>query len=700
MPLWRRVRVGNCLGLVFMAFPWFVVPNTCSSIPIPTFCNARYDARTLENSVTTLTQLADAYGVATRYQDGLKQERKVPTETLGALLAALGARNPLGDPETALRQVELETAERLIDPVAVAWDGALSQLPLRAAASEGELTLSVHLESDETLFTKIERSRNGIKLSMDIPLGRHRATLRCQTREAEFWIISAPSTCPRLASRHWGMFAPTYALHSKRSQGIGDLGDLRRLGQWMQNQGGGVLATLPLCAAFLGEPLEISPYAPVSRLFWNEIYLELDKLAELPTCAQARQRLESSSFRSECARLLSEPHVDYARVMKLKKSVLAPLAEHYFENSQRWNELQAERPELMEYARFRAARECGVAPDTVVSPESAKAQESARYHAYAQLSFEQQLRTLQQSFRAGPGLYLDVPVGVHRDGYDAWKHPTAFMPDTAAGAPPDALFTGGQNWGFAPAHPQRTRESGYEYLYSYLHALATYAGVLRIDHVMGLHRIFAIPDGAEGKDGTYVHFHPEEQWAILTLVAHRCGCAVVGEDLGTVPSAVRKAMDEHNTLRMFVGLYSFGDRKKGALKSPNATQVGSLGTHDTPTLAGFLEGLDIDERFKMGLITAAQKKRDHLERRQLREALGKLYGSDIQQIHRGLLKTLASSDAAIVLATLEDCWSERLPQNVPGTGPDWPNWKRRMSRSLEQIERSDHVERLTRVLAR
>ncbi len=668
--------------------------NTSMQNPIPTKSNPGYERMAVANrdnashAGSALTQLASTFGIVTEYRDGRKQERVAPTETIHALLRALDAPgDSVRDPEGTLRAARAARDAQLTEPVWVAWDGQLPPFEVRGASPEAAVTLHIELESDELLEPDVLYTKHGFKASDELSFGRHRATLRCGGREQSIWIISAPSSCPRMMGKHWGVFAPTYALHSKRSLGIGDLGDLSRLAKWLSECGGSTIATLPLCAAFLNEPLEISPYAPVSRMHWNELYLDVSALPEVGHNGEVRTRLQSTSLANKAAQLNASDHVDHKRAMALKRSLLEPLAHQAFAENAAWTHAMTSRPQVAEYARFRAEHESG------------DLEQNMRYHVYVQLAFEAQLRSLQRKFTTGPGLYLDVPVGVHRDGFDAWKFPEAFLPNTAAGAPPDALFTGGQNWGFSPAHPVRIRESGYDYMYRYLRALALHAGILRIDHVMGLHRIFAIPDGTEGKDGTYIRFHAEEQWAILCLVAHQCGCIVVGEDLGTVPAAVRKAMDEHETLRMFVGLYSFADRK-GTLRAPKSTQVSSLGTHDTPTLAGFLEGRDIDERFEMGILNAAQKKRDHLEREQLHQALAKKYGRSVDQIHRGLLKALAASDSPLLLATLEDCWGEARPQNTPGTGADWANWKRRMTQSLEQIMRSDRIEKVTDTLQR
>lgn len=412
-----------------------------------------------------------------------------------------------------------------------------------------------------------------------VPLGYHELFDGSATSR----LIAAPLKAPAMLTREWGVFLPLYALRTARSSVVADLTDLRALAEWSQS----IVGTLPLFASFPDEP---SPYSPVSRLFLNEAYLDVggDAGPEQDGC------------------------IDWPEVFRWKHGQLAPLAER----SVVPDEWRAAHPQAEDYARFRA-KEGG----------------SAELHLYAQYKLDEQLRSV-------PDLYLDFPVGVHPHGYDVGAF-NVFAIGAAVGAPPDGFFTGGQNWGFPPLHPYRSREQGHEYFRACIATLASYSKVMRIDHVMGLHRLYFIPDGFDATDGAYVRYPADELYAILTLEATRHDCVIVGEDLGTVPRAVRTAMRKHGLLRSYV--FEFDpDGRIGA------DCLACLDTHDTPTFAQWGEA-------------------------ELRPALRKI----------------AASPAAIAIVNLEDLWGERRPQNVPGDTSEL-NWRRKAARTFEQF-RDDRV---------
>ena len=243
-------------------------------------------------------------------------------------------------------------------------------------------------------------------------------------------------------------------------------------------------------------------------------------------------------------------------------------------------------------------------------------------------------------------LYLDFPLGVHPDGHDVRNHRQSFVKAMSVGAPPDSFFT----------------------------------SILRLDHVMGLHRLYWIPDGADAKDGVYVRYHDEELYAILTLESHLHRCAIVGEDLGTVPDEVRDAMTRHGLRRMFVVQYEANP----ALPDPPAQCVASVNTHDMPPFAAFARGLDVDDRVEQGLLDEEGARNAREGRAKIIEAIG----SDVENI----LERLARSDAEAVLVNPEDLWGETQPQNVPGV-PE-RSWKQRFRLSLEEARSDPNVRRI------
>jgi 4-alpha-glucanotransferase len=292
------------------------------------------------------------------------------------------------------------------------------------------------------------------------------------------------------------------------------------------------------------------------------------------------------------------------------------------------------------------------------------------------------------------GLYLDLPVGVNRDAYEVWRHRDLFLLDVSAGAPPDALFVGGQDWGLPPLHPDANRRTGYRNRIDCIQHHMDRASMLRIDHVMGLHRLYCVPRGFAATDGVYVRYRPDEIYAILALESHRHLCAVAGEDLGTVPDEVRPAMRRHGIASLFVGQFAMPGRVGDTMGLPTVDQVASLNTHDTPTFAGFWRGADIDDKLDLNLIDATRAADEHGARAVTRAALLLQSGSKPEDFTSELddpacrtamiacTDALASSPAHVVLITLEDLWLEPAPQNVPGTCDERPNWRRPWSRPI------------------
>jgi len=309
-----------------------------------------------------------------------------------------------------------------------------------------------------------------------------------------------------------------------------------------------------------------------------------------------------------------------------------------------------------------------------------------RYHVFAQWLMDRQLARLS----AAVDLYLDLPIGAHRYGYDAWREQAGFVDGVSVGAPPDALFTGGQDWGLPPLHPDKARTGGHRYFRACVAAHARHAALLRVDHVMGLHRLYWVPEGASATEGTYVAQPADELYAVLCLESVRGQCAVVGEDLGTVPDQVRPAMTSRGLHRLFVAEFALPSAEGETMPAAPPDAVASLDTHDTPTLAGWWVGAEIDDRVELGLLSEAQAVEEWERRRIQRRALAgwlRPPGDDLLGgVMAGLTEQLAAGPAALVMVTVEDLWLETRPQNVPGTGHERPNWRRRCNRRLDELE--------------
>lgn len=697
----------------------------------------------------SLRPLAELYGVETSYQDSSGRRRDSSPDGVLRVLQAFGAPvGKLADVPGAVRHRQQELCRRLVEPVVVSWGGRGVDLALRRPADRaaGTLACRLDLESGERrdwsgawqdlpqvretfLVEGVPYVTRQLFAFADRPLpdGRHNLTLEADGQAWQSLVIAAPVEAyappPEGRDRTWGVFLPLYALHSEQSWGAGDFGDLGRLFDWVHAHGGGVVGSLPLLAAFLNEPFDPSPYAPASRLFWNEFYLDVQAVPEWRRCATAQALVQSPEFRQEVRALRHEPLVDYRRQTALKRRVLAEMARLFFaepgERLGAFRQFLREHPRAEDYARFRAVEERqrrswqqwpGRLRDGTLR-EGDYDDEVRRYHLYVQWLADEQLHGLSAQARAGgSGLYLDLPLGVHADSYDVWRERDAFALGMGGGAPPDPVFTGGQNWGFPPLHPERIRQRGYDYLAECLHHYLRFAGMLRMDHVMGLHRLYWVPQGMAARDGVYVRYHPEELYAMFSLESHRHRAVLVGEDLGTVPPEVRPAMVRHQVQRMYVQQYeldSEGDRRVSPIP-PGA--VASVNTHDMPTFAAYWQGLDIADRLKLGLLDEEGARREADRRAAVRgnvltflKRAGLFRGTDPADVLRGLLAYLSAGPDRLVLVNVEDLWQETQPQNTPGTWQERPNWRRKArypfetwSRLPQVVQAVEEIERLVR----
>jgi 4-alpha-glucanotransferase len=538
---------------------------------------------------------------------------------------------------------------------------------------------SLRTDSGELLPVRFRAlpARTGTRLVITeaLPHGIHTLRLEIGDRPYETCLISAPERAVNLAeSRAWGAFMPLHAFGNS-CDGPGTYTELADAARRLATFGASYIGTLPLLASFLDAPFQPSPYAPASRLFWNDLFLAVGP--DIPAAHEA-----------ERTRLL-----DYAAAASAQRPHLQSAADAFFAaggkadaHFRRFLEAQ---PRAQDYALFRAACD-HFRTGFDAWPAAARngqlnavdvAPADIQRHLFAAWRADAALADLARMSAAGNAakLYIDLPLGVDNNGYDIWRERALFAEGMAAGAPPDALFRGGQNWGFRPLIPGALRNSRYAYLIEVLQHHMRHAGALRIDHVMSLVRLYWVPSGYPATEGVYVRYPRDELLALLTLLSERHGTVLIGEDLGTVPGEVRASMDRHGLLRMQVLQFELG----GATlpRSPRAVAV-SFGTHDTPTLAGFWRALDIDDQQQLGLLgesgaAAARAARARLRRRVCR-ALGlDAHAAAEVAVLRGLMHHLASGRARLVLLALEDLWLEPLQQNVPGTCDERPNWRRR-----------------------
>jgi 4-alpha-glucanotransferase len=615
----------------------------------------------------TLHLLASRLGIATSYTGAWGEQVHVTDATLIAVCAAMGIPTETHDWIAAAHHaLDAQDAAEILAPVVVAWDGRIDvDTVLARVPDRTTVTLTDEEGTDRTVL---------LHTAAPLPYGYHSLTAGPDTA----LVISAPRRLPAPEGRGVCVFAPLFALRPAEPVRGPDLRELDELVTWAAAHGATGVLTLPLLASFLDPPAEPSPYAPASRAMWNDLYAVVDRPAvdtHGPTIDyDALAAASEAGLAATAAALDQDPFAAGA--------FLRYLAAH---------------PEVGHYARFRAAGERhgrdwrrwptalrdGTIETTDVDPTR------VHRHAVGQWLVQTQLEELAARARArGVVLGLDLAVGCHRDSFDVWAHQDEFATGCSVGAPPDTFFPGGQVWGFPPPHPVAARRSGYRDLRAALAHHLRVASLLRIDHVLGLRRLFWVPDGAPAAAGTYVFTPLDEQLAVVGLEAHRAGATVVGENLGLVPPEIDAALAEHGLLGMTVAYGALEDpARAGRPLTAPVGDVAMFGTHDMATFAGFVAATDCADRVALGLGDPADAHDQAARRHTAIAAAAAARGvpATAAGLYGVLAAELAASPAPWVTIALEDLWDEREPHNVPGTSTERPNWRRRAAHPLTDL---------------
>jgi len=625
-----------------------------------------------------LKELAKLYGIQTSYLDMRKKPQVASTESVLLALRALGAPvSKMDDVKPALRLRHDELSGNRLAPVLVAWDGKLRPAHL----PEGIKPSLISEDGKELSWPPPKR----------LPMGYHRLNGSL--------VISAPTRAHfPISRRTWGVFAPVYGLHSKRNEGAGDLTDLESLVDWIGELGGQVVSTLPLLSTFLDKPFEPGPYSPVSRMFWNEFYVDPARSPEFPIGSTHRRKPAAKSL------------VDYRRLMADKRRVLEGMAQTLLSQSGRrrdqFEKFRQANPAVDNYARFRAVTERQEKGWKTWTPRLRRGDvrpgdydgDAFHYHVYAQWLIQEQMEHLSvRTTRSGCLLYLDLPAGLHAEGFDTWRHQDLFVKGMSVGAPPDPMFTSGQDWSFPPMNPEAMRTSGHAYTVAMIRNHLRFARLLRIDHVMGLHRLFWIPEGMPGTQGLYIRYPSDEVYAVLSVESHRHDAGIVGENLGLVPPEVNEALARHNIRQLYIVQSELSvESPKNPMRRPKEDVVASLNTHDMAPFQSFMTGTDIDDRRSLKFLDRKTAHRERKTRDRLRKSLRQFLKRKNE--FQGCIEYLGRSKANVVLVNLEDLWNETQPQNVPATTKERPNWRRRLRYSIEQMRDSRHIQKVLRKL--
>ena len=597
--------------------------------------------------------------VEASWVDAFRARRTVPADVIAAVQRAMGLDG--GEPPGP-------------EPTAIVRPGEPIPVPG-----------SVRLE-DGTELGRIGR------MPRDAPFGYHR--LEGDDGVTRL-LITGPGRChlaPDL--REWGWAVQLPSVRSAASWGIGDLGDLRDLGRWSAGQGAGFVAVSPVGAPNPGRSPEPSPYYPSTRRFGNPLLLRVDGI---PGAGDVGELAEAGRA------LNAESRIDRRRVLELKRRALerawaAGIPDRpAFEAWRRQQEAALERWATFCVLSERLGPGWQRWPDEFRAPTSpgalrvaADEPDRVAFHAWIQWCFDRQLAAASEPIRR----VADLPVGVDPGGFDAWDWQGQLALGASVGAPPDRFNAAGQAWGLPPFIPHRLREAQYRPFIETVRAQLRHAGGLRIDHVLGLFRLWWIPAGNGPDRGAYVRNPTDELLEIIAIESHREEAVVIGEDLGTVPPGVRRELRRRRLLSTRLAIFE----RVPPARYPRQSFAG-VTTHDLPTIAGLLSGSDLEDQRAAGV--APDPAAIAILRGRLLAAAGSASSEDADELSVALHRSLAASSAAMVAATLEDALGVEQRPNVPGTTADQrDNWSRGLPLPLERLMTDERVTRLAGALRR
>jgi len=515
-------------------------------------------------------------------------------------------------------------------------------------------------------------------------------TFRRNGRTAPDTIVSGlrdPGRCAPPAKRAWGWALQLYSLRSQDTWGMGDLGCLSQFGRWAKDEGAGFVMVNPLLAALPTERQEPSPYYPSSRCFLSPLYLSMkgvpgaeDVVAPIADVASA---------------LNSTKLIERDRIFALKMKALAAIWQS-FDGDRRFEAFRAQRGELLEnYCLFAAMTEVHGSswpewPEDIRHPSAvgiertrAELSERVSFHAWVQWLLDEQLEDAAKQI----DLVQDVAVGVDPRGADAWMWQDSFLPGFTVGAPRDEFNAAGQNWAQPVFDPWALRSNDYAPFIQTIRSTLRHATGLRIDHVMGLFRIFVIPHGADPSQGTYIRYPHADLLALLATESQRAGAFVIGEDLGTVQKQVREELHRRGILTYRLMFFDGSETKDYPEQS-----FAAVTTHDLPTIAGLLSGADAEEKRRIGIevnLEGTERMRSSMN-----DCVPPATADGIVAIH----ERLSGAGSVLVSATLEDALGVEQRPNMPGTTDEWPNWRIPLPVPLEQIARSERVHDVARAM--
>ena len=673
------------------------------------------------DNIDELRRVADANGVATGFWDWYGNWVGVSASTLLKVLGALGLpldeSSTVGDVHEAQRLTEEREWCRTLPPTIVARQGGGYMFPVHVPDGSWVNVQWVLEDGRKGPCDQVDRyvaprmidgelvGRATFDVPHWLPLGWHRLVATVEGGHVESaTLIIVPNTLslPLLESsrRVWGVNAQLYSTRSASSWGIGDAADLADLAAVCADKGADFLLVNPVHASQPVSPLETSPYLPVSRRWLNPIYIRPESIEEYASLPQA-SRVTIEQLRDETRQFATRDDLidrDCSWEAKSKAlEIIFAASRSYHRQSQLDRFIERGGSELSNYALWCALVE---REGTIELPEDLARSSAPRvelerleladrvdFYQWCQWVAAQQLEHAQHVAREVGmeiGIMADLAVGVHPYGSEKWSRPELFASGMSVGAPPDVYSQQGQNWSQPPWSPRSLAESGYLPLRDMVRAALANAGAVRIDHILGMFRLWWIPDGCAATEGTYVYYDHEAMMGVILLEAQRAGAVVIGEDLGVVEPWVRDYLRERGVLGTSVVWFE----KEGGgwpLRPEHYRDraLAAVNIHDLPPTLGYIRGIQTTLRSELGLLTddiETVRAGDRLELEQVSARLleyGCIDGAEPseREIVEGLYRYVAKTPSKLVVASLVDAVGDVRPQNMPGTGADqYPNW--------------------------
>ena len=659
-----------------------------------------------------LSDLAKAAGIAVEWEDAHGEPKTVAPEVLRRILGPLGLPADSKADIEASRASLREAAVGVLPPLVTGQVGCPTVLPLRGGPGRMRLTLEDGTGRD--LEPEVEPDGR-LRLPAIDKVGYHRLVVG----DAQTVLAMAPARClglPELVGqrRLWGAAAQIYGLRRPGDGGFGDLTALAEFAETAAGQGADAVAISPLHALFAANPGRFGPYAPSSRLFYNVLHVDP---AQAFGGGRLDDAIEATGVGAELAACEALDLVDWGRAGTAKLRLLRHLYDRMAGDTALTGELERFRRDggdlLTGHAVFEAlhahlaGQEGGLRPwqawsSDLHDPQGQRVREFAREHG-AEIGFHVCLQWLadrglaaaqRRAREAGMavGLIADLAVGMDRGGSHAWSRPADVLEGLTIGAPPDLFNPQGQSWGLAAFSPRALASSGFEAFLATMRSAMRHAGGIRIDHIMGLTRLWLVPDGASPADGAYLRFPLTDMLRLIALESVRKGALVVGEDLGTVPDGFREQLDASGILGMRVLWFEREDEDSGPWTAPaqwSRDAAAMSTTHDLPTIAGWWQGRDIDWRVAVGggsVDEAAQRQGREEDRTALWSAMVEAEcaqgeaptASETEPVVDAALSFVAKARSQLALVPLEDLAGLVEQPNLPGTIDEHPNWRRRL----------------------